>query len=273
MLLIIRSGVDVVDETWQVLFQMRDVWIGVYTVEDTEFTSKSCLSHQVQKSLRDRIQNKINKSPVQVTPPVLAVLAVPAQPGQPAVSVVPAVPDTSTVVTAMLANPTIPVALLREDLSSYIHPYMGTTIDSYLKNHPLIAFVHTQGIKEAKDILCAWYATENITPQSAPVSGSFDNLSWNNYFDNYNQVRKLGIPTPHYKMHFYVNDENKCYSVTGPRDTMLALFGWNAKISDEALDIDLKYKVDLDYDSFLKVHIAVDYAESCQHFQHGYFPP
>ena len=119
--------------------------------------------------------------------------------------------------------------------------------------------------------MCAWCATEDRSYDGAPDDFAVE--SWAEYFETSNQARHLEIATPHYRMYFFVNSKPGCYSVIGQRDMMLALFGWNAKISDKPVPINLKYKVELTRDSFLRVHAAVDYAEACQSQMEGHFPP
>lgn len=142
---------------------------------------------------------------------------------------------------------------------------MGSVITDFLTQHPLLAMMFTQGIEHGKEILCAWCATEGTDYAKAPTKDDYTEKSWNDYFTSIEatHARKLEVPTKWYSMHFYVDDETKCYYVIGPRDTMTALFGWHAKISDAQLNIDLKSKVALSYEDFLRVHTAVDYAERC----------
>ena len=147
---------------------------------------------------------------------------------------------------------------------------MGETIATYLTQHPLIALIHKSSIDHAKEILCAWCATKAIEYPNAPPEDDMTHAAWVEYYSQKNSERsrttnvfKLGIPSVHYKMIFNVDEKLKCFYVIGPRDTMLALFGWHAKISDEVVGIDLKFKVELDRNSFLRVHTAVDYAERC----------
>ena len=146
---------------------------------------------------------------------------------------------------------------------------MGNVITNFLTRHPLLAIMFKQGIEHAKEILCAWCATEETDYSKAPAKDDYTQKYWNDYFTiiEATHARKLETPTLWYNMHFYVDEETKCYYVIGPRDTMTALFGWHAKISDAQLDIDLKSKVALSYEDFLRVHTAVDYAERC-HARH-----
>jgi len=145
---------------------------------------------------------------------------------------------------------------------------MGNAISKFLAQHPLLALMHEQGVDDAKEILCAWHATEGADYTGAPAD--FNKESWNTYLNSLaTHIRSLNMKTEHYHMYFYVDSEYECYYVIGPRDTMIALFGWHAKNSDAAVDIDLKYKVGLTRESFLRVHAAVDYAERChdRHFR------
>ena len=142
---------------------------------------------------------------------------------------------------------------------------MGNVITKFLTRHPLLTIMFKQGIEHAKEILCAWYATEDIYYTKAPAKDDYTKTSWNEYFASIDvtHVRALETATEWYNMHFYADEKTQCYYVIGPRDTMTALFGWHAKISDAQLNIDLKSKVALSYEDFIRVHIAVDYAERC----------
>lgn len=149
----------------------------------------------------------------------------------------------------------------------YIPDEMNLRITEFLTQHPMFAFMHAQHLEGAKHILCTWCLTEGGDYSGAPGEDNYTKKDWNTYFEEEEQITKvikLGVASPIYKMTFEVDEVQKCYYVIGPRDTMTALFGWHAKISDALVNIDLTCKVDLSRNSFLHVHKAVDYAEMCR---------
>lgn len=132
-------------------------------------------------------------------------------------------------------------------------------ITQFLTLHPSLSLIHAQSVKEATEILHAWYGPRHSLRQPTPTDESTDD-EWSEYFGGALKVQQERMLSPRYSMLFQRKDGN--YSVVGPRDTMLALFGWNATISDDkSVPINLKYKVELDRMSFLRVHHAVDVAE------------
>lgn len=145
---------------------------------------------------------------------------------------------------------------------------LDITISRFLVEHPLLSLIHQRSVQHAKEILCVWYS--NPHPAYAnPPNEDDDETTWDDYFQSSKSVciieldNKEGIPSKRYKLLFRreKNAGNASYYVIGPRDTMLALFGWHSKISDEGLDIDMKFKIELDRVSFLRFHVVIDEAE------------
>ena len=139
-----------------------------------------------------------------------------------------------------------------------IDPNLIDSIQSFLKRHPLFSIMHQACIDHAIELMTTWYAFENgnITT-TVTVNENSTKEEWEAY---------LSTMTPRrYKLSFQIEHKNgqRCYNILGPRDTMMALFGWNATISDKNLTppICLRSKLSLGCDEFIRMFEVTKKAE------------
>lgn len=157
---------------------------------------------------------------------------------------------------------------------------LGLAIETYLKDNPLFSLMHGQSLDHAIELLCRWYADETNPTTTAPDELPKDEPTaqkWVDYFEDSSKAfRSIVIgtvvrttpPSVKFKLTFEVG--NKEYKVIGPRDLMIALFGWNASIYNDTLSVSAKktYVTNLAYemimarDEFLKVFHLVNLAET-----------
>jgi hypothetical protein len=139
-----------------------------------------------------------------------------------------------------------------------MNPQIRYVIENFLKRHPLFSIMHQLCIDHAIELMTTWYTYDSWQDPSKVITNrDLNDDEWNAYLATMISKR--------YKLSFHVENYNgqKCYHILGPRDTMMALFGWNAIVSDKNLNppICLRSKISVECDDFIKMFEVTKKAE------------